>query len=84
MTDKTNVITVTQDNLDWINKNVPGKSKQKRLEHILTIYKNLHDKKGICITGPASVLLETLAEAHNCTVNEELIRVVESMRRGEP
>jgi len=83
MTDKTNVITVTQDNLDWINKNVPGSSKQKRLEHILTVYKDLHDKKGICITGEASGLLEALAEAHNCTVNEELIRIIESIRKGE-
>ncbi len=39
MTDKTNVITVTQDNLDWINANVPGSSKQKRLEAMLTFYK---------------------------------------------
>ncbi|WP_292421860.1 hypothetical protein [Methanoregula sp.] len=39
MTDKTNVITVTQVNLDWINENVPGKSKQARLETMLAFYK---------------------------------------------
>lgn len=46
MTDKTNVITVTQPNLDWINKNVPGSSKQKRLEHMLAQYKAM---VGCCI-----------------------------------
>jgi len=40
MTDKTNVITVTQEKLDWINENVPGKSKQKRLEEILKVYQD--------------------------------------------
>jgi hypothetical protein len=44
MTDKTNVITVTAENLDWINKNVPGSSKQKRLEEILRTFK---DRRGI-------------------------------------
>lgn len=39
MTNKTNVITVTQENLTWINENVPGKSKQARLETILGFYK---------------------------------------------
>lgn len=38
MSDKTNVITVTQANLDWINTNVPGKSKQARLEAMLLFY----------------------------------------------
>lgn len=39
MTDRTNVIRVTQDNLDWINENVPGNSKQARLEEMLKFYK---------------------------------------------
>jgi hypothetical protein len=39
MTNKTNVITVTQENLEWINSHVPGKSKQARLETMLTFYK---------------------------------------------
>lgn len=38
MTDRTNVITVTRDNLDWINTHVPGSSKQKRLEEMLKVY----------------------------------------------
>ena len=46
MTDKTNVITVTQEKLDWINKNVPGSSKQKRLEEMLKVYQAM---KGSCI-----------------------------------
>lgn len=40
MTDRTNVITVTQDNLAWINENVPGTSKQKRLEKMLKVYQD--------------------------------------------
>lgn len=39
MTDKTNVITVSQGNLDWINSNVPGKSKRARLENLILFYK---------------------------------------------
>lgn len=42
VTDKTNVITVTAENLEWINKNVPGRSKRARLEHILVEYKKTH------------------------------------------
>lgn len=39
MTDKTNVITVSIDDLAWINIHVPGNSKKKRLENILLFYK---------------------------------------------
>lgn len=39
MTDKTNVITVSAEDLAWINQNVPGKSKRERLENILLFYK---------------------------------------------
>jgi hypothetical protein len=39
MTCKTNVITVTNENLDYINMTVPGKSKQARLEALLAFYK---------------------------------------------
>ena len=39
MTDKSNVITITQPNLDWINDHVPGKSKRERLVNILLFYK---------------------------------------------
>lgn len=39
MTDRTNVITVSQENLDWINSNVPGKSKRARLENLVLFYK---------------------------------------------
>lgn len=43
MTDKKNVITVTQTNLDWINENVPGRSKQARLETMLGVYKKVSE-----------------------------------------
>jgi hypothetical protein len=39
MTNKTNVITVTEENLEYINKVVPGKSKQARLETLLAFYR---------------------------------------------
>jgi hypothetical protein len=39
MTDKSNVITVSAEDLTWINKNVPGKSKRERLVNILLFYK---------------------------------------------
>lgn len=39
MTDKTNVITVSAEDLAWINQNVPGKSKRERLVNILLFYK---------------------------------------------
>lgn len=38
MTDKTNVITVSSEDLTWINENVPGKSKRERLVFILRFY----------------------------------------------
>jgi hypothetical protein len=38
MTDKTNVITVSSEDLAWINANVPGKSKRERLVNILRAY----------------------------------------------
>lgn len=58
MTDKTNVITVTQDNLNWINENVPGKSKQARLENMLLFYKTnggprVSDTPATSSTSPA-------------------------------
>jgi hypothetical protein len=40
MTDKTNVITVSGENLTWINNTVPGKSKKERLENILRFYQS--------------------------------------------
>jgi hypothetical protein len=39
MTDKTNVITVSNEDLTWINNSVPGKSKRERLVNILEFYK---------------------------------------------
>lgn len=45
VTDRTNVITVSQENLDWINKNVPGKSKKARLETILAVYKPIREEQ---------------------------------------
>lgn len=39
MTDRTNVITVSQEDLDWINTHVPGKSKRERLGNLLLFYK---------------------------------------------
>ncbi len=39
MTDKTNVITVSDEDLTWINQNVPGRSKRERLVNILLYYK---------------------------------------------
>jgi hypothetical protein len=39
MTDKSNVITVSGDDLTWINENVPGKSKRERLVNLLLFYK---------------------------------------------
>jgi len=38
MTDKTNVITVSSEDLAWINATVPGKSKRERLVNILRFY----------------------------------------------
>jgi hypothetical protein len=59
MTDKTNVITVTDENLTWINGNVPGKSKKERLENILLFYKTnggprTTDNAGTTATGEAA------------------------------
>lgn len=39
MIDKSNVITVSADDLTWINQNVPGKSKRERLVNLLLFYK---------------------------------------------
>ena len=39
MTDKTNVITISQENLDWMTANIPGRSKKARLEYVLDAYR---------------------------------------------
>jgi hypothetical protein len=40
MTDKSNVITVSAEDLTWINNTVPGKSKRERLVNILRFYQS--------------------------------------------
>ncbi|MDD1695128.1 MAG: hypothetical protein LUQ71_10430 [Methanoregula sp.] len=88
MTDRTNVITVTQENLDWINKNVPGKSKQKRLEEILEVYKHFYSPgRGrtsmnvIVLNDDEFRLLETRAKREGISVNEVLVRALNSCGR---
>jgi len=82
MTDKTNVITVTQDNLEWINKNVPGSSKQKRLEAMLAFYVNnggpivgtpelTKKPMVIALKGPARCGKSFLAESLKNTVYKD-------------
>ncbi len=82
MTNRTNVITVTQDNLDWINKNVPGKSKQARLEELLRFYKERKDNPVVALTQEDMSLLRKMAAEDGCSVNETLHRILDSTRPG--
>jgi len=82
MTYKTNVITVTQENLDWINKTVPGSSKQKRLEEMLAVYKHFQSLglgKGsmnvIILNDDEHRILEARAKKEGISVNEVLVRI---------
>jgi hypothetical protein len=52
MTDKSNVITVSAEDLTWINQNVPGKSKRERLVNLLLFYKT---NGGPRKTDPAAI-----------------------------
>ena len=76
MTNRTNVITVTQDNLVWINTNVPGSSKQKRLEEMLRFYKERKDNPVVALTREDMDLLKTWAERDGRSVNEELHQIL--------
>lgn len=80
MTDKTNVITVTQENLDWINTNVPGSSKQKRLEAMLAFYKERKDNPVVTLTREDKVILDTVASKHSHSANEELHQILAEVR----
>lgn len=78
MTDKTNVITVTQEKLDWINENVPGKSKQKRLEEILRTYKAIEGSciyHGVVNTNAAHTVAAALSSHEGKTVRVCIIEV---------
>ena len=57
MTDKTNVITVSDEDLAWINSNVPGKSKRERLVNILVFYQENR--------GPQTAATPTTTGAHS-------------------
>jgi len=75
MTDKTNVITVTQENLEWINKNVPGSSKQKRLEELLRFYQEMYPVVGV--TPDDFAILKAIAKKEGCSVQEILHRKIQ-------
>ncbi len=83
MTDKTNVITVTQDNLDWINKHVPGKSKQARLEAMLAFYKERKDNPVVAMTQEDKIFLDDLAKANGHTANKELHEILTFIKTGK-
>jgi hypothetical protein len=82
MTDTTNVITVTQPNLDWINANVLGSSKRKRLEELLRFYQERHNDPVVALTREDMTLLEKWAKEEGCSVNETLHRILDSTRRS--
>lgn len=77
MTDRTNVITVTQDNLAWINENVPGASKQKRLEEMLRFYKERRNDPVVALTKEDHAILMKIAEWEGCSVNETIHRRIQ-------
>lgn len=80
MTDRTNVITVTQENLDWINANVPGSSKQKRLEELLRFYKERNAVPVVKLTQDEYKKLQEWAKVDNISVAEALHKILDTVR----
>ncbi|PKG31582.1 hypothetical protein [Methanoregula sp.] len=80
MTDRTNVITVTQENLDWINANVPGSSKQKRLEELLRFYKERNAIPVVKLSQSEYTKLQVWAKQDDISVAEALHRILDTVR----